>query len=43
MKETELVMIFRELMSWDIYVPDFYFDKELLLDLQKKDQLKETY
>lgn len=26
LKESELVMIFRELMSWDYSVPDYYFD-----------------
>lgn len=31
MKETELVLIFRELMSWDYYVPDHYFDMQLLM------------
>jgi hypothetical protein len=35
MKESELVMIFRELMTWDYYVPDYYFDKELMLDRKK--------
>lgn len=30
MKETELVLIFRELMSWDYLVPDHYFDTQLL-------------
>ena len=43
MKETELVLIFRELMSWDYSVPDFYFDKDLMLDRKLQEQLQETY
>jgi len=31
-KEAELVLIFRELMSWDFSVPDYYFDENLMLD-----------
>lgn len=43
MKETELVLIFRELMSCDLYVPDYYFDKTLMLDRKKQEQLMESY
>jgi hypothetical protein len=43
MKENELVIIFRELMSWDFHVPDFYFDKDLMLDRKRQEQLQETY
>lgn len=37
MKENELVLIFRELMSWDYQVPDYYFDKELMLDRKRQE------
>ena len=30
-KETELLLVFRELMAYDFYVPDHFFDKEYLL------------
>ncbi len=43
MKESELVLIFRELMSWDFSVPDYYFDQNLMLDRKKQEQLKDTY
>ena len=36
-------MIFRELMSWDYTVPDYYFDENLMLDRKLQEQLKETY
>ncbi len=31
MKETELVLQFRELMAWDYLVPEYYFDMQLML------------
>jgi hypothetical protein len=37
------VLIFRELMSWDFSVPDYYFDENLMLDRKMQEQLKETY
>jgi hypothetical protein len=43
MKETLLIQIFRELMSWDYTVPDFYFDEVAMLDRKKQDQLQDTY
>jgi hypothetical protein len=43
MKETELVLVFGELMSWDYSVPDYYFDKNLMLDRKRQEQLQETY
>lgn len=36
-KENELVLIFRELMSWDYHVPDYYFDKDLMLDRKRQE------
>lgn len=39
MKETLLIQIFRELMSWDYSVPDFYFDEVAMLDRKKQEQL----
>lgn len=27
-KETELVLIFRELMSWDYHIPEHYFEEQ---------------
>jgi hypothetical protein len=37
MKETLLIQIFRELMSWDYSVPDFYFDEVAMLDRKKQE------
>ena len=37
------MLIFRELMSWDFSVPDYYFDENLMLDRKMQEQLKETY
>ncbi|CDW75782.1 UNKNOWN [Stylonychia lemnae] len=41
MRETDLVLSFRELMSWDFYVPDYYFDKEQLI--KHNNTLAEVY
>ena len=38
MKETELVLTLREVMSWDYYVPDHYFDSQMML--LRKEQAK---
>ena len=35
MKETQLIQIFREMMSWDYSVPDYYFDEVAMLDRKK--------
>ena len=34
-RETELLIVFRELMTWDIFVPDRYFDGDRLLKQDK--------
>lgn len=34
-RETELLIVFRELMSWDVFVPDHYFDGDRLLKQDK--------
>ena len=31
MKETEFVMVLRELIGWDFTVPDHYFDMQLMM------------
>jgi len=35
-KETELLLIFRELMTFDFYVADHFFDREQLLRKKEK-------
>jgi len=34
-RETELLIVFRELMTWDVFVPDHYFDGDRLLKQDK--------
>lgn len=42
-KETELLLVFRELMSCDFYVPDHYFDREQLMRKKEKKQALEQF
>lgn len=35
-KETELLLVFRELMTFDFYVPDHFFDREQLIRKKEK-------
>ena len=42
-KETELLLVFRELMSYDFYVPDHYFDREALELKREKKLAQERY
>jgi hypothetical protein len=34
-RETELLIVFRELMTYDVFVPDHYFDGDRLLKQDK--------
>lgn len=42
-KETELLLVFRELMAYDFYVPDYYFDREALELRRERKQAQERY
>ena len=42
-KETELLFIFRELMSVNFFVPDIHFDRELQAQRQKQKLKQESY
>ena len=42
-KECELLMAFRELMSYDFYVPDLFFDKEMLMRKKENKVVTEKF
>lgn len=42
-KESELLQIFRELMSCDLHVPDHYFDRQMLEDRKAKKVAQDSY
>ena len=42
-KESELLQVFRELMACDFYVPDHYFDSQLLAERRKTAIKEESY
>lgn len=42
-KETELLLIFRELMAYDYYAPDYMFDREALLRQRENKEATEQY
>jgi len=43
LKENELLLIFRELQSWDFNVPDHYFEREHILELQEQEERKRRF
>ncbi len=42
-KETELLLVFNELISCDIYVADDYFEKNAAEQLARKSKRSETF
>jgi hypothetical protein len=42
-KETELVLILRELLTWDYFAPDHYFEENYLIQKEKSKVENEQY